>query len=231
MPRKRKHRLTRHDLKTDKFVESTMELVTTARHYAPRLVLTGVAFIILLVTVSIVLSSRRTSNIHAERFLSSATASFMNGDFETAREALENLTKRFWGTKASREALFYLGNTYFALGDYDKAERNFELYLKGRNQWPLLETSAALGIADCHVQKRQFLVAAKEFEKVADDYPDSPMAPEALISAARCYEAMGQKMTARPLYERLKKRYPDSELATVAESHLRMLSGAEQVLR
>lgn len=231
MSRKRKHRLTRHDLKTDKFVESTMELVSTARHHAPRFIFSGIGLILLLVIVSYVANGRKKANIQAERFLSSATASFMSGDFETARDGLEDIARRFWGTRASREALFYLGNSYYALRDYDKAESNFEQFLKAKGGWPLLKASAALGIANCHEQKQQFLVAAGEYERVADNYGDSPLAPEALISAARCYQAMGQALAARPLYERVKNNYPTSELAGVAELHLKILSGAEQSFR
>jgi len=231
MSKKRKHRLTRHDLKTDKFVESTMELVSTARHHAPRFIFSGIALIVLLVIVSYVASGRRKANMQAERFLSSATASFMNGEFEAARDGLEDITRRFWGTRASHQALFYLGSTYYALRDYDKAESNFEQFLRAKGGWPLLQASAALGIANCHEQKQQFLVAAGEYESVADNYGDSPLAPEALISAARCYQAIGQALAARPLYERVKNSYPDSELAGVAELHLRILSGAEQSFR
>lgn len=231
MSRKRKHRLTRHDLKTDRFVESTMELVTSARHHAPRFVFSAIAIIIVFLVVTYVLNGRRKASAQADRFLSSATASFASGDFESARDALEDITRRYWGTRASREALFYLGNTYYALQDYDRALTNFEQFVRSKGGWPLLHASAALGIANCHEQKRQLLVAAEEYERVADNYGDSPIAPEALISAARCYQAMGQGLAARPLYERVKRSYPGSELVAIAEQHLRMLSGAEQSFR
>ena len=231
MVKKRRHRLTRHDLKTDRFVESTMELVSTARHHAPTLIFSVIAFIVLLLVVTYVVKGRKEATIAADRYLSSATASFMNGDFETARDGLEDISRRFWGTRAAREALFYLGNTYYALNDYDKAESNFERFLRARGGWPLLKASAAMGIANCHEQKQQFLVAAEGYERVADNYGDSPIAPEALISAARCYEIMGQAMAARPLYERLRHNYPESELAAVADFHLKIISGIEQVSR
>lgn len=231
MAKKKKHRLTRHDLKTDRFVESTMEFVTTARHHAPAIVFSVIGFIIVLLVVSYIGSARRRSNIEAEGFLSSATASFMNGDFESARDGLEELTTRYWGTRASQEALFFLGNTYYALGDYDNAMKNFEQFIGSRNAWPILKASAALGIANCYEQKQQFLTAAEEYEKVADMYPDSPLAPEALISAARCVQAMGQPEAARPIYERLKRDYPDSPLLELADMYLRILDGAQQAGR
>lgn len=208
-----------------------MELVSTARHHAPLFILSGIALLVLLVAVMYVANGRRRANLQADQFLSSATASFMNSDFETAREGLENITRRFWGTRASRQALFYLGNTYYALRDYDKAETSFEQFLRARGGWPLLEASAAFGVANCHEQKQQFLVAAEEYERVADNYGDSPIAPEALIAAARCYQAMGQPLAGKPFYERVRDSYPNSELAAVAELRLRILSGAVQSYR
>ncbi|MFQ5905883.1 MAG: tetratricopeptide repeat protein [bacterium] len=231
MARKRKHRLTRHDLKTDRFVESTMEFVTTAKHHAPRLVFSAIGFIFVLLIIAYIANGRKRANLQADQFLSSATASYMNGDFETARDALEDITTRFWGTRASHEALFYLGNTYYALNDYDNAIKNFEQFLKRRTKWPLLKASAAVGIANCYEQKGQYLLAAEEYEKVADRFPDSPIAPEALISAARCYQAMAQPQAAKPLYERLKKDYPNSPLVAMADMYLRIQDGAEQAVR
>jgi len=231
MARKRKHRLTRHDLKTDRFVESTMEFVSTARHHAPRIVVSAIGFILVLLILAYIASGRRRSNLQADQFLSSATASFMNGDFETARDALQDITTRFWGTRASHEALFYLGNTYYALNDYDNAMKSFEQFLKRNTKWPLLKASAAVGVGNCYEQKGQFLLAAEEYEKVADRYPDSAMAPEALISAARCYQAMAQAQAAKPLYERLKRDYPESPLVSVADMYLKILDGAEQAIR
>jgi TolA-binding protein len=228
---KKKHRLTRHDLKTDRFIDSAMEFVSVARHNAPKIAFAAIGLLLVLLVVSYVGSARRGANAEAEGFLSSATASFMNGDFESARDALEELTTRYWGTRASREALFYLGNTYYALNDYDNAKKNFEQFVNARTKWTILKASAALGIANCSEQKGQYLMAAEEYEKVADMYPESPLAPEALISAARCFQAMGQAPAAKPLYERLKKDYPNSLLVATADRHLQMLRGAEEVLR
>jgi len=228
---RKKHRLTRHDLKTDRFVESTMEFVSLARHNAPKIAFGVIGFLVILLVVSYIGSARRRANAEAENFLSSATASFMNSDFESARDALEELTTRYWGTRASREALFYLGNTYYALNDYDSAMKNFEQFLNARTEWTILKASAALGIGNCYEQKGQYLMAAEQYERVVDRYPDSPLAPEALVSAARCFQAMGQAPAARPLYERLKKEYPDSELVPTANRQLKILAGAQQVLR
>jgi TolA-binding protein len=228
---RKKHRLTRHDLKTDRFVESTMEFVTVARHNAPKIVAGVIGILVVLLIVSYVGSMRRRANMEAENFLSSATASFMNGDFESARDALEELTTRYWGTRAAHEALFYLGNTYYALNDYDNAMKNFEQFLKTRTKWAILRASAAAGIANCYEQKGQYLMAAERYEAVADDYPVSPLAPDALLGAARCFQVMGQGAAAIPLYERLKSDYPNSALVTTADKYLRVLKGAEQAAR
>ncbi len=231
MARKKKHRITRHDLKHDRFIDSAMEFVSVTRHNAPRIVISVIAVLVVLLITSYILNTRRRTAAEAEQVLSTATASFLNGDFESARDALQELTTRYWGTRASREALFFLGNTYYALGDYDNALKNFEQFLRMRTKWPLLKASATMGIANCREQKQEFLIAAEGYERVANVYPESPLAPEALASAARCYEAMGQGPAAAPLYERLKRDYPDSPLTGLADMRLKLLSGVEQVLK
>jgi TolA-binding protein len=229
--KKTRHRITKRALKTDRFVESTMEFVSAARHHAARLAFIVIAFLAVVVIVSYFINSRRRSAVEAEQYLTSATASYMNGDFETARDALEDVQARFWGTRASSEALFLLGNTYYALKDYEKATQSFEQFLRSRTDWTLLKASAQLGIGNCLEQKGQLLQAAEQYQKVANDYPASPLAPEALLSAARCYQAMGQALASKPFYERLKKEYPNASEVATADVQLKVISGVEQAVQ
>jgi TolA-binding protein len=231
MAKKKKHRIRKHDLKHDQFIDSAMEFVSATRHNAPRIAISVIAVLVVLLIASYILNNRRRTSVEAEQVLSTATASFINGDFESARDALQELTTRYWGTRASREALFFLGNTYYALQDYDNALKNFEQFLTTRTRWPILKASATMGMANCHEQMQQFLIAAEGYERVVNVYPDSPLAPEALVAAARCYEALGQAPAAAPLYERLKRDYPDSPLRDLADVRLKLLTGAEQVLQ
>jgi outer membrane protein assembly factor BamD (BamD/ComL family) len=79
--------------------------------------------------------------------------------------------------------------------------------------------------------------AAKELAELADRFPTSTLAPEALFVAAQQYEeALAQPVQAQTLYRRLVLGYPDSRLLRRAESRLAQLTlslqtGAEPLLR
>lgn len=67
-------------------------------------------------------------------------------------------------------------------------------------------------IADGDVRR-----AAEELAGLASDAPDSPLASDALFSAARLFEErLGEPARALALYDRLEQRYPDSRTALAA---------------
>jgi len=67
--------------------------------------------------------------------------------------------------------------------------------------------------------------AAKELTELADHFPNSSLAPEALFAAAQQHEeALAQPVQAQALYRRLVLGYPDSRLRRRAESRLAQLT-------
>jgi tol-pal system protein YbgF len=70
--------------------------------------------------------------------------------------------------------------------------------------------------------------AVLRFERVADDYPIAPEAPDAMIRMAECQARLKNLTRARDLYARVIGRYPGSAAARSAEVGLKSLGGASQ---
>ena len=73
--------------------------------------------------------------------------------------------------------------------------------------WRFIEKLEEDGMAD---------LAVRQFEQFAEDHPDDPRAPFALLRAAEGREELGQSVAADELYERLLREYPSSDAAPEA---------------
>ncbi|MBC7328181.1 tetratricopeptide repeat protein [bacterium] len=66
--------------------------------------------------------------------------------------------------------------------------------------------------------------AGQAFQKVAEDYPQSSYAPEALLRAGDMYSSAGKKEEARKCYQALIQKYPENERVSSALLNLAWLS-------
>jgi TolA-binding protein len=83
--------------------------------------------------------------------------------------------------------------------------------------------------AECHYQLNDYQTAADLFQKVADDYPNSQMASEALYMVAETYQDLKKtgavsesqaKAKTQSVYERLLQKYPNYHSAAIAQRWL-----------
>lgn len=108
---------------------------------------------------------------------------------------------------------------YFAAGQYPEVaawtERILarELPLSGaeRRRIEQLRALARFDVARRNEQEGKWSEAAEQYRVLAEESPDSPVAPDALFSAALCYERANDRPTAAVCLERIVSRYPESK--------------------
>jgi TolA-binding protein len=226
----RKTRLTRKEIKQDRFIESTMEAVSEMKHHSTKIAFGAVLLVGLIVLMIFYFNSKKKTEAQAVSDLSSAIALYSANDFVSAIPRLEQHLLRFDNTKSGEKAVFFLANSRYYSGDIDGALRDFQRYLDRNSKDPLFSPSALMGIASCREQKGEWREAASIYEDVRKRYPKNFLVPEALVSAGRCHERLGEWDDAERLYNEVVDNYPEQAFAADAETYLALLKGKRAVL-
>lgn len=213
-------RITKKEMKQDKFVTYSLKVSEWIQKHLNE-VLMGVGVVILLgAIVFFVLSSQAKKERNAARLLGEASIELQAGNIEEAMANLQTVVNDYGGTKSAGQASFFLATAHYFIRDYDKAQSMFEKCLKDYNEDILLSTSAQAGIADCHMQRGNYILAAEDFVKAASLDPDGFLAPQYLLQAAFAYLKADQKGKAREILDKLIEEYPDSREVHQAKEQL-----------
>ena len=132
---------------------------------------------------------------------------------------------------ANPEALFRASLLEFEGRNWDNAQAGFERLtgdLSGRD--PLL-APAYYYLALTHERKKEFLLAAQAFQRVADGFPDDTLAPGAMLGVGRSYQRQWRKPALDPEYGQkaisilraLLSSYPDAPQTVEAKERISQL--------
>ncbi len=200
-------KLTRHELKEDPLVTGAFR----ARAYVAEnreKFLWGLALLALIVLAAFwFLNSRREKENLAETVLTRANLELQTGQLPLALQDLRLLVEKHSGTRAGREALYYLANTYFRLGDYEQAEHYYGEFLERSGNPPVITASAYAGMATCLELKGKTKEAAGTFAKAVEAAKGNSQTPDYLVGAIRTHAAMGDSIKVRAYFARLKKDF------------------------
>jgi tol-pal system protein YbgF len=97
---------------------------------------------------------------------------------------------------------------------------------QGRYPESDLLPNAAFWLAECSSAEGKHAQAADEFLKVAETYPSSFKAPDALLRAGESFVRLKDFSKASDLLKRVKDSYPGSDVASQADRALRELADA-----
>ncbi|MGQ9707306.1 MAG: tetratricopeptide repeat protein [bacterium] len=220
-----KHRVSKDDLKEDKFQEF-VERAAQFYYANPRRFWVGVGTaLVVIVGVILIIQNRakQVKNPEAELRLMDALSNFYQGNNQYAEEALKELSSKFPREYAGIKAHFYLGSIYFRLQPprIEEARREFAIFVRKAKDDPVLTPAAMMGIAGCEEQNGNFQQAGKIYEVVYHRYKNSPLSYESLISAGRCYRLAGALDLAERLFdEYLKKEKPTGPKADDVKAEL-----------
>ena len=113
------------------------------------------------------------------------------------------------GLSAGRGDLYKDAYEAFQKGDYEKARKKFETFLK---QYPNTELSgnAQFWIGEIYYQKKDFERAILEYEKTITKYPEGGKISAALFKQALAFLELGDKKNARNLLKRVIEKFHHS---------------------
>ena len=218
------HRITKKEIKQDKFVTFSLKVSEWVQKHLNQVLMVTGGVVLLAVVVFFVLSTQAKRERKAAELLGKANMELQGGNMGAAVSDLQTVVNQYGGSKSAGQATFLLGSAYFYARDYVQAQSMFEKYLDKYNQDLLLASSAQAGIADCHVQRGNFLQAGEEFAKAASVHPAGFLAPQYLLRAADAYARAEQMDRAKEILNRLLSEYPNSKEVRQAKMKLAELS-------
>jgi outer membrane protein assembly factor BamD len=119
----------------------------------------------------------------------------------------------------------------FRHGDYEQARTDFQRMQFDLSPRDTLQAKLRFYLAETYLGEGEFVTAAREFRRVADDYPNDPLAAVALLRVGDANAALWRRpeldptsgQTALTTYQELLSRYPESPAAPIAAQRVRGL--------
>jgi tetratricopeptide (TPR) repeat protein len=152
-------------------------------------------------------NSQREKNALAETILTRANLELQTGQLPLAMQDLRVLVEKHSGTKAGKEAHYYLANAYFQIADYEQAEHYYGEFLKRSGKLPVITASAHAGLANCLEFKGKNKEAAEQFDRAVETAEGNSQTPDYLVGAIRAHAAIGDSARTREYFARLKKDF------------------------
>jgi outer membrane protein assembly factor BamD (BamD/ComL family) len=213
-------RITKKEIKEDKFVTFTLKLSEWFQKHLNQVLMGAGGVVLIAVIIFFVLSSKSNRERKAAEFLGRASLELQGGDLGAAAGDLQKVVNQYGGTRSAEPAAFLLASAYFYAKDYTQAQSFFEKYLEKYKSDPMRAASAQAGIAECQMQKGNFLLAGEGFLKAISLNPQGFLSPQYLLQAADAYLKANQKDKTKEILNRLIKEYPDSREVNQAKMQL-----------
>ncbi len=218
-------RLSRRELKQDEFANRILAAWAYVEENYVRVLAVGggvVVLILLGVFVKQQMDAQAREAVEAE---GRVRVLLLQGQIDDAILEAERIADAYSGETAAGRALQLAGGLYFEMGRHAEAQAAFEKYLKEFEATGPTGYSAWSGVAAAMEEQGDPAGAAARYKAFADEFEDSPFAPNALKEAARCFRASGDTDQARTLLQRILDRYSNSPVVRSAEEELKQMGG------
>ena len=222
-------RLTKKELRQDKFLQGIYEAWAYAQDNIP-VVIAGVVGVIALVVIGFrvggaAVGGSPAGNPEAERALSGARSLFFGGQPDAGIQSLRDLVQRHGNSRAGKEGQYLLANALYENGDYASALQAFETFLRDPLHDDLMVDAAKLAIAACREEAGDLAGASADYQALWGSALSPGSRLQAGLGAARCAQAQGQLTQAAQFYEQVANEYPNSPEAEDARFRLLELRG------
>ncbi len=220
---KAKKKLTKKELKEDKFVLTVFRAKEFLQEHSKQITYGVLAVVAVVLIVSFYNSSRKKAEEAASVMLTEAQVLLSQGQEDNGIAKLNDLADRYEGTEAAGYATFLLAKHYLDKNEIAKAKELFKKYIDDYGNDKLLLQAAMVGYADCLITEKNYQEAAEYYERAAKLNPDFPEVPAYLFSAAMAYKEAGDTEKSRKLFEEIVTKHEKSPYKLQAEIFLKYL--------
>ncbi len=122
-------------------------------------------------------------------------------------------------SKETPEELYQRALQTLNQGDFQKARREFEEFMKRFPQSDLVD-NAQFWIAESFYREGNYEEAILAYESLKKNYPKSNKIPDALYKQALAFEKLGDRNVAKTILKSIIQKFPDSDAAKRARETL-----------
>lgn len=220
-----KKKLTKKEMKVDPLLTTYSNVLNFYEHNKKYISYAFTGLVVVVIAIVFYLNNRAANNELASIQLGKIFHFYDQNNYQVAIDGqpekglngLQKIVDEYGGTKSGELARFYLANSFYEIGETDKALAEYEDVSFSDN---FLQASVYAGIAACYERKADNSQAAKYYEKAANKVSDNILTPEYLSLAGRNYGNSGKKETAVNIYKRIKKEFKESNVAREADRYI-----------
>jgi len=200
---KPKKKITKKELKEDKFVKYTLQAKTYLDENSKQVftVVGSILAVVVIIILFVYIQGTKTEEAQAQ--LGIAQVEYSNLNYEKAINRLQKLTNEYSGTTEADQGLFLLASIQYQQEKYEDAKEYFHLFLDSYSGSKILIASGYAGLAACYEKDENYLNAAENYSNAADIASDFVESDNYLYLAGLCYSKAGNKEMAIAKFEKL----------------------------
>jgi tetratricopeptide (TPR) repeat protein len=193
-----------HKIKEDRFVEfTTIELPQRVQQYRKQalMALGGIGAVAAIILGVIAAQNKKTQS--ANEVFGQALVAMDQGELSPAISHFQQLTEKYGGTDFGKYALYYMGDIYYRMNNYQGAIDQYRRFISSYSGKSFLSAAARKGLAASYQQTGDLEKAIKFYSEVLEKYPKDFSVPEVLLKRAHCYIKQGRLDLAKKDCERI----------------------------
>ncbi len=219
---KARKKISKRELKEDKFVLFTLKAKDYVENNAKMLIRVGIGVLVLIIVVTLYVRSKHNAGIKAASLFGEAQFYYDRNNYNQAEEKLNELISDYAGVKAAGHGDFLLAKIYWQQSDWENAQKYFKKYIDDYADDDILTSAAMAGYADCLVNQGNSQEAAQYYEKAARVNKELPSVAGYYFSAARAYYDAKEFKKSEEMANHLIENYKDSQYVSEAKILLNM---------
>jgi tetratricopeptide (TPR) repeat protein len=225
-------KISKKEMKQDKLVTYYYKAIDLFSKYQGKILIGLGVLVVIIVGIILVKQNSEKNNLAATSLLAKTMPLYEAGQYTDAIEGkkLENISglkqivDQYGSTDAGEMAKLFLANSYFYLGDFDNALKNYKDFGGIGDEF---KAAAYAGIASCLETKKEYKDAADYYKKASSVSKANAQNAEYLMKAGLAFMANNQNNEARELFLKIKEDYKTSAVAYEVDKYLAIVGGID----
>ena len=213
-------KISKKELKEDKFVKTMMETRAYIEENSRTVTLITAAVLAVIISVMLYNYFHAETLEKSSTLLGEAQVEYQNMSLAKAERLLVRLMDEYSGTNSAAQGRFLLGNIYYQQNKIEAAKEEYLEVIDSYSGSDILTASGYAGYGACLEREKNYAEAAEYYTKARNSNKDFVDAADYLYLAALNYIQAEQYEDARNSLHELLDNYENSDRKSDAESKL-----------